>query len=224
MVSSTLSGMPISAIVTSPQWSRPGSRRWPGFRRKKVTVAAASMATPLTAPVVPSMPLGTSTETTGRADAFTASIKVASLPSTGRARPAPSSASTTTSAPASASGPSASRAPVQRSGHCRGVRRQARRIAVESETHPIAPLGEVPRRHETVAAIVARSAKHCDRARVGKAARNLLGHGAAGILHEDRARHPALRSASRSASPISSAVRSSIFKAPAHFLCIVLIS
>jgi hypothetical protein len=74
MVSSTREGMPISARLTSPQWSRPGSSRCPGFRRKKVTVESALIATPLTSPVVPSMPLGTSTATTGRPEAFTRSI------------------------------------------------------------------------------------------------------------------------------------------------------
>ena len=34
--------MPISATSTGPQCSRPGSSRWPGLRRKKVTVSLAS--------------------------------------------------------------------------------------------------------------------------------------------------------------------------------------
>jgi hypothetical protein len=55
-------------------------------------------------------------------------------------------------------------------------------------------VGEVPGRHETIAAIVARPTKHCNRAHIGKATSNLLGHGAAGILHQDHGRHPALDS------------------------------
>ena len=35
------SGMPMSATSTGPQCSRPGSSRWPGFRRKNVTVSLA---------------------------------------------------------------------------------------------------------------------------------------------------------------------------------------
>ena len=41
------------------------------------------MATPLTSPVVPSMPLGTSMAMTGRFEALTASIRAASSPSIG---------------------------------------------------------------------------------------------------------------------------------------------
>ena len=37
--SSTASGMPICTSTISPQWPRPGSSRWPGFLRKKVTVS-----------------------------------------------------------------------------------------------------------------------------------------------------------------------------------------
>ncbi len=113
ITSSTLASMPISATLTSPQSPRPGSSKCPGLSRKKVTVARARIATPRTAPVVPSMPLGTSTATTGSPLAFTASINAASSPSIGRASPAPKIASTTTSAWASSSTVKGSMAPSQ---------------------------------------------------------------------------------------------------------------
>ena len=45
------SGMPMSARRTSPHSVRPGSSRWPGFRRKKVTVRVACTTGPATVPV-----------------------------------------------------------------------------------------------------------------------------------------------------------------------------
>ena len=56
--------MPMSARRIAPQSDRPGSSRWPGLRRKKVTLAVASTATPRTLPVAPSTPEGTSTAST----------------------------------------------------------------------------------------------------------------------------------------------------------------
>ena len=44
--SSTRAGMPMSASRTSPHSARPGSSRWPGFRRKKVTVRVACTTGP----------------------------------------------------------------------------------------------------------------------------------------------------------------------------------
>ena len=43
---SAASGMPMSASRIAPARARPGSRRWPGFSRKKVTLALASTASP----------------------------------------------------------------------------------------------------------------------------------------------------------------------------------
>ena len=43
---SAASGMPMSASRISPASVRPGSNRWPGLRRKKVTLALASTAAP----------------------------------------------------------------------------------------------------------------------------------------------------------------------------------
>src|SRR5665213_2686536 len=112
--SRTLAAMPICATLVSPQFSRPGSSKWPGLRRKKVTVSAAFGATPRIAPLAPSTPLGTSTATTGRSRAFSAPIISAAMPPTARVRPAPNSASTTSPAPSSAPMPSGSTVPGQR--------------------------------------------------------------------------------------------------------------
>ena len=64
MEASAASGMPMSASRIAPASVRPGSRRWPGFSRKKVTLALASTATPRILPVSPSIPEGTSTAST----------------------------------------------------------------------------------------------------------------------------------------------------------------
>ena len=62
----------MSATSMVPQCSRPGSSRWPVLRRKNVTVRQRLTATPITAPVVPFMPLGRSTAIIGAAAAFIA--------------------------------------------------------------------------------------------------------------------------------------------------------
>ncbi len=65
LAASTLSGIPMSATETRPQYSRPGRRRCPGFLRKNVTVREALTAAPMTAPDVPLIPLGKSTARIG---------------------------------------------------------------------------------------------------------------------------------------------------------------
>ena len=46
MEASAASGMPMSASRIAPASVRPGSSRWPGLSRKKVTLALASTAAP----------------------------------------------------------------------------------------------------------------------------------------------------------------------------------
>ena len=91
--SSTRGSMPISATRTRPQCFRPGINRCAGLRRKKVTVSTALIAAPITAPVVPLIPLGRSTASTGAPLALIASIISSGSPLTGRLSPAPNSAS-----------------------------------------------------------------------------------------------------------------------------------
>ncbi|CCD92896.1 exported hypothetical protein [Bradyrhizobium sp. ORS 375] len=91
--SSTCASMPMSASRTRPQCCRPGSNRCAGFLRKNVTVSVARTAMPITAPVVPLMPLGRSTASTGAPLALIAAITSWGSPLTGRLRPAPNSAS-----------------------------------------------------------------------------------------------------------------------------------
>jgi hypothetical protein len=68
--------MPMSLTTISPHSARPGSNRWPGFLRKKVTVSAAFTATPPRGwPVSPERPLGTSIAATCRS--FSASTTCA---------------------------------------------------------------------------------------------------------------------------------------------------
>ena len=96
ILSRTTPAIPICATWIVPQCSRPGSSACPSLRRKNVTVVDARTAVPMTAPVVPLIPLGRSIACTQEA-LFMASIMARGLPSTGRSRPAPNSASMTTS-------------------------------------------------------------------------------------------------------------------------------
>ncbi len=108
--SSTVSGRPISARTVSPQRVRPGSRRWPGLRRKKVTVTRAAGAKPRTWPVAPSTPEGTSTASTLPSAAANVA---ATAGSSGRARPAPKTASMTSPARAASAGSKRRTGPAQ---------------------------------------------------------------------------------------------------------------
>ena len=104
----------MSATTTSPARVRPGSNRCPYLRRPKVTVNAASNDSPRTSPVSPWTPLGTSTATQTRSRAAHASASASGSPSSGRASPAPNSASTTNGSPSSSAGQSGSTGPSQR--------------------------------------------------------------------------------------------------------------
>ena len=59
------SGMPISATLTSPQWSPSRQEKVARLQAEEGHGRGGAMAVPLTSPVVPSMPLGTSMATTG---------------------------------------------------------------------------------------------------------------------------------------------------------------
>ena len=151
----TASGMPISATVTGPHRRRPGSSRWPGFGRAKVTVSVAVTTGPRGAPVSPSRPEGTSTASTGTPEALMRPTRAAAAPSSGRERPAPNRASTTSAKPAgsapaaSATGPvhsaaaaaasprSAARSP--RSATSTAIPAAARRRAATNPSPPLLP-------------------------------------------------------------------------------------
>ena len=153
--SSTASGMPMSATSTGPQCSRPGSSRWPGLRRKNVTVSLACTAAPITAPLSPLMPLGRSTAITGTPAALIASIIARAAPSTGRSRPAPNSASTIRSAPASAAGAAGSTGPCQRRAASAASPLSLLAVAEQQQPDRIAALGQDARADKAVAAVVA---------------------------------------------------------------------
>ena len=87
MSASTSSGIPMSATLISPQSRRPGSNRWPGLRRKNVTVRTALTTGPAASPVVPSSPLGTSTASTGTRLRLIASTTSAATPGDGTCQP-----------------------------------------------------------------------------------------------------------------------------------------
>ena len=187
MRASTLAGMPMSARRIVPQSDRPGSSRWPGFSRKKVTVEVASTAAPRTLPVAPSRPEGTSTATT---------------------RPPPRPKPLIRSTIARASPVDVARQPraedgvddavgagkidVRRGqnlaretgGRERGVAAERLAPPEEAELDGIAPLRQETRGDETVAAVVAGAAQHDDPAARPREARRLVGDRAPGGLHQ----------------------------------------
>ena len=110
----------------------------------------------------------------------------------GRARPAPNSASTTTPAPVEDVGRERLDRPGEALGHGGGIFWQPTQIAVEAEPHSVASLHQMPRGNEAIAAIIAGTAKDDDALLVGEALGDLVGHGAARVLHERRAGHAAL--------------------------------
>ena len=184
--------MPMSASVHRCRTAaRPGSSRWPGLRRKKVTVAVACTTGPSARPVEPSRPLGTSTASTGLPEALTAATTSAATPSSGRARPAPNSASMMRSAPARIvrstaarrHRPSARPWRPHRPSDWRGAPSRPRRTrwprsrSSLAATKPSPPL--LPGPHSTAMAALLPPAR-----RIGR-----LGHGGAGILHELEAGH-----------------------------------
>ena len=187
----------MSASRTSPHSARPGSSRWPGFRRKKVTVAGRLHDGPRAAPVLPSRPLGTSTATTGLPEALMAATTSAATPSSGRDRPAPNSASTMRSAPASVAG-------AERLDRLAPARRHRGRVALQRVAARRADRGARGSPARAAAAPPRSRRRRCCRARRRRRSRarprgqrgGRLGHGAAGILHQREPRH-ALRASAR---------------------------
>ena len=176
----------MSATSTGPQCSRPGSSRWPGFRRKNVTVSAgvdrrahhrAAVAVDAARQIDGDRP--------ARRRALIASIIARAGPSTGRSRPAPNSASTMRPAPASAAGVAASTGPGQRRGRLRRIALEPVAIAQQQQPDRIAALGQDARADKAVAAVVARAGDDADHRRAARAPpRHRVGDRAAGVLHQ----------------------------------------
>ena len=156
--SSTAAGMPMSASTTSPQSSRPGSSRWPGFLRKKVTVRSAlDRRAAHRRRWRRRCREGTSIATTGTS-LWLACVdqRRPSRRSTSRSRPAPSSASTIRPAPAEyRRSPSRPSAPALTAASPLSLARSP----TSARARP-SRLAQLPRHHEPVAAIVARAAQH----------------------------------------------------------------
>ena len=160
-------------------------------------VCAAFTAVPITAPDVPLIPLGRSTATIGAACAFMLSIMARGRPSTGRSRPAPNRASITTSiAPSGRTGlPAPPAAPGDRARplfRCqRRIAFEPRRVAHQQHLHAVTALGEQPRRHKSVASVIA-GARHHDDAAPGRMARaHGIGDSPARSLHKVDSGHAA---------------------------------
>ena len=142
---------------------RPGSSRCAGFLRKKVTVSVASTATPSTAALVPLIPLGRSTASTGAPLALIASIIARASPSTGRLKPAPNSASMISAGLPIACGLNGSTGmlPAARGGGCVALKLVA--LAHQDDRDLAALRGELGGCDKTVAAIVAGAGHDQDR-------------------------------------------------------------
>ena len=154
-------GMPMSARTVSPQRSRPGSSRWPGLRRQKVTVRGRVAARHrASAPVAPSTP-GRHVDRDHRRPPAPAAPRPAAraTPSSGRARPAPNRASTTSSDAVELRPTPAARRPRPAGPQPRRRRPSAPRG--HQGRQPDRPTGAMqqPRHDLAVAAIVARAAQ-----------------------------------------------------------------
>ena len=121
----------------------------------------------------------------------------AAVPSSGRDRPAPNSASMMRSASASVAVPSGSTGSPQRLRHGGGIALEGVAAAEQAQAHPVSLLAQEPRGHEAVATVVAGPADDRDRGTRPRRKRGSgVGHGAAGILHQHETRH-ALRDGQR---------------------------
>ena len=181
----------MSATSIVPQCSRPGSSRWPGLRRKNVTVSVALTATPITAPVVPLIPLGRST---AQARARTGIDRLDHRPCGAFHRPIEAGAEQRIDDGVGR---------VQRRGRgrlggprptlrgLRGVTLEPVQRADQEHAHPVAALGQDARGDKTVAAVVARPGDHRDAAAGRMTRSDGLGHRPAGIFHQLDAGHAA---------------------------------
>ena len=171
------------ASSVSPHKSRPGSNRWPGLRRKKVTVSAARGANPRGIPVAPSNPLGTSIATSRRAARSTP----ITFSSRSRLSPAPNTASTTSSARAVYGG-EGDRGTIPPRARLSGVGTGSRWGQRGGRDRPTL-LRQAPRHDVAVAAIVSGTAQN-DRAGRPEPDLDGAGDGPAGVLHQCHPRHP----------------------------------
>ncbi len=181
----------MSASRIAPASVRPGSRRWPGLSRKKVTLALASTAAPRILPVSPSIPEGTSTASTwppARAKALMRSMIAFASPSMSRARPAPNRASITQSAWArSIRGRGKDRTLIASGGE-RRIAFQGLAAAEQAQFNRIAARRQEPPGDEAVAPIAAGAAENGDPAAGPGKPRRFVSDRETRPLHERDAR------------------------------------
>ena len=204
-------GMPISATSSAPQCSRPGSSRWPGLRRKKVTVCVAlhRRTHDRAARAVDAARQVDRDHRRARRDSSPRSSRAAA-PSPSRSRPAPNSASTIRASGSIAPGAAASIGPVHRAAASPASPLSLLAVADEQHPHRVAALGQNARGDEAVAAIVAGAGHDGDRAALAAARQPASATARPAALHQRRCQAVPPAIVSRSASAISALVSSSI--------------
>ena len=199
----------------APASARPGSRRWPGFSRKKVTLAVASTASPRILPVSPSIPEGTSTASTRPAcmaegvdpldDRLRFAIDVARKP-----RAEQSVDHAVGSSEVNCRG-GEDRARIASGGE-RGIAFQGVSTAEQAEFDRVAALAEQAAGDEAVAAVASRAAEHDDPAARLRKPRRFVSDRKPRPLHELNARRS--RPKSQSGRPCSFQLASRVPETP----------
>ena len=211
--------MPMSATTTSPAYAAPGKSTRPRFGAVNVTVQSARTASPGTAPVSASMPVGTSTAMTIRrlcvGGARPRSPEARAAPRCARCRAwrrSPTTAAPSrSSADESASAAHASARP--RRSHRAQPRRRCRRACagsrVESTRTERPRRVQVVRSHPAIAAVVAGTGEHHDLA-LGHTRADLRGDGRTRAAHQHGELTPCSATARSSTARACSAVSARI--------------
>ena len=153
----------MSATTTSPASARPGSSRWAGLRRKKVTVAVACGAAPSTWPV---SPCDAARQIDGEAGHAGARSPLRRRPAPRPRAAAPGRRRTArrprASAPSRMAGASGATAPVQRAAAAAASPRGARALAEQGQRAPASRLPAAGGRRRS-------RRRHCCRGRTSTA-------------------------------------------------------
>ena len=169
--------------------ARPGGRAWPAW---KLTVIAASTAGPSTSPLEASTPEAMSQATTGAPQRPIASIAAAAGSRAAPEKPVPKIASTTAPDSASRAAGSPSRGSAGKRSRLAAASPLSSAAGPEQQRLDLVPgLGQIARRDQPVAGVVALAAHDPDRA-LGRELADRRRDLASGGLHQLERGHPAL--------------------------------